>query len=184
MDSWLSPQVVIALLAAVLSGIGGTAAVKGYLDRKKTAAEAKNLEITGDMTLGKGWQEYAEQQRNDKEALKKELLDQMKAQKEEHDRKIEELNKKFDQVITSKEEIISTLSAQNVELHTQNITLKTQNETLTTANATLTTQVESLLKELGRYQGMEGKVDAAKENLHTAVEAAAEDIMNPEKTHG
>lgn len=169
---WFTPLNVIALIGAILTGVGGSAIAKGILDRKKTAAEAKNLDITGDMSLGKGWQEYAEQQRKDKEELRKEFKEEIRV-----------LVEKNEQVLKAKDEIISTLSAQNIELAQQNNTLKTQNETLSTANGKLTGQVESLLKELGRYQGMEGKVDHAAEKLHVEIDKAAENIKHPQ-THG
>lgn len=173
---WLTPTNVIALIAAVLSGVGGSALVKGWLDRKKTSAEAKNLDITGDMSLGKGWQEYAEQQRKDKEELRKEF-------KEE----IEKLKKEFAEVLAAKDGIIRGLETANATLKEQNIILNTQNTTLNEANEELTQRVEDLLTELGRYKGMEGKVDEAAGKLHTEIDKAAEEIKHPvkdKKTHG
>lgn len=159
---WLNPQNLIALIAAVLTGIGGSALVKGWLERKKTSAEARNLDITGDMQLGKGWQEYAEQIRKDKEEMRKELLEKMESQKEEHDRQIQALNNKFDSVLKGKDETIAALTA---------------------SNSAFKLHIEDLLKELERYRGMEDNVDRATSRLHSDVDDAADQIKNPHN-HG
>ena len=154
---WLNPQNAAILITAVLTGVGGTAFVQAYFNKNKTASEARNLDITGDMQIGKSWQEYADQQKRDKEELRKELLSRLDDQRKYYDKEIKELKDKFNEVLLGKDVTIAALTASNYEYKTR---------------------TNELLKELERYRNMEKNVCIAQEKLHHDVDTAAENIIN------
>lgn len=157
---WLKFDNIIIIITAILSGIGGTALVKGWLDRKKTAAEARNLTITGDTLASAEWQKLYELQKKDKEELRDEFKKQMNEMRIAHDQQIADIKRDFGKIIEGKDKEILDLNTKNDELEKR---------------------VGDLEKELDRYRNMEQKVDHAKEDLHTAVDLAAEQIKHPTK---
>lgn len=73
----------ILILVSVLSTPLLGAVVSNYFARRKTSAETKNLNITGEIQVAQIYKDYALQQQRDKEELRKEFTDKIESMKVE-----------------------------------------------------------------------------------------------------
>lgn len=109
----------ILLLISILSTPFLGALVSNYFSRKKTSAEAHNLNITGEINIGDSWQKYAMQQQRDKEELRKEFADRINALKEDHKMEIDLIKMEFSRITLAKDDRINILEGKVKELENE-----------------------------------------------------------------
>lgn len=68
----MSNDVLVTILTVVLSGGTVGVLVKAAMERKKTDAEAKNVNVTAEVSLSEGWQKYADELKEDLKKFKQE----------------------------------------------------------------------------------------------------------------
>lgn len=72
----MSPELIQQIIIAILGVIGGGLGVAGvnyYSNKGKNSAEARNINITGEITLSQGYKALLEDLRKEKDAKIKEL---------------------------------------------------------------------------------------------------------------
>lgn len=104
------------LLVSILSTPLLGAMVSNYFARKKTLAETRNLNVTGEITIGESWQKYALQQQQDKAELRKEFTDKINELKQDHLDEMALLKLEFSRITKAKDERIKILEDKVDEL--------------------------------------------------------------------
>lgn len=143
----------IVILLSVLSAPFLGALISSYFGRRKTSAETHNLNVTGEISLGDSWQKYAIQQQKDKEELRKEFTDRINELKQDHNDEIAKLKAEFTKITDAKDAKIQILED----------------------------RIQELEDEVSRTKSFKETIIVAKDTIHTAVDVAADQIINDSK---
>jgi DNA repair exonuclease SbcCD ATPase subunit len=139
---------ILILITTLINAPALVELIKRYTSRNRSTAETKKDNASTEIMLSDGWKKYAEQQKKDKEDLRKEFTAQINSLKQLHQQEIQDLREHFNDIIKVKNREIMRLQEDMRELE----------------------------KELEQYKNINDKIDTVKENMHTAIDIGAEQI--------
>lgn len=157
-DQWAQ---IITIVGSLLSGGTLVAFINWMANSKKSKAEARNVNVTAEVTLGEGWKAYA---------------DKMEKRFDESEKKFNERIKELEKTIDeNKKAYEATLQIKNKEI----TDLTDAMSTMKRKNTTLSERVDNLQAELDKYKKMDQQTELAREDLHHSVDASIDNIKNP-----
>jgi len=165
--------IIIALITSV--GVTSLGIIAG---RRKNNAETQNVVVSGEIMIGKEWAAYAQQQKLDKEELRKEFKDKFDGLQASFN----DLGNKFITLQNEHNDLkdkYKALEDKYNALLKENNDLKEERQDKLDRIIILEGQVEDFKKQLEQYQtAKDSKIDHAKEDLHKSVEDQLEGIKH------
>lgn len=145
--------IIIAVISTPFLGV----LISSLFGRKKTDAETHNINIGGEISIGKEWENYGLQQKQDRKELREEFIASINSLKAEHELRFNALQTSYNKIATDYLTLQSDFDALKREFEqvkTEKERLALENKTLVERVKSLETQVSLLQDEVDKYKGV------------------------------